>query len=69
MLLWCLKGVRICGKAFTSDSMRLAETVTGTMTYAFRHIKKSAEAAGVSVWDYLKRGAGKCLPGVDGTII
>ncbi|KAJ3047579.1 hypothetical protein HK097_011412 [Rhizophlyctis rosea] len=29
----------------------------GTMTYAFRHIKKSAEAAGVSVWDYLKRGA------------
>ncbi|KAJ3034407.1 hypothetical protein HDV00_005063 [Rhizophlyctis rosea] len=29
----------------------------GTMTFAFRHIARSAEAAGVTVWDYLKRGA------------
>ncbi|KNC97037.1 cation diffusion facilitator family transporter [Spizellomyces punctatus DAOM BR117] len=29
----------------------------GTMTYAWRHISKSAEAAGVSVLEYLRRGA------------
>ncbi|KAJ3173554.1 hypothetical protein HDU88_002640 [Geranomyces variabilis] len=29
----------------------------GTMTYAYQHISKSAQAAGVSVMDYLKRGA------------
>ncbi|KAJ3007614.1 hypothetical protein HKX48_009014 [Thoreauomyces humboldtii] len=29
----------------------------GTMTYAYRHIAKSAESAGVSVLDYLRKGA------------
>ncbi|KAI9099761.1 cation efflux family-domain-containing protein [Phlyctochytrium arcticum] len=28
-----------------------------TMTYAWRHLSKSAEEAGVSVWDFLRRGA------------
>ncbi|TPX56370.1 hypothetical protein PhCBS80983_g04583 [Powellomyces hirtus] len=44
----------------TSSWMALGASLLfegGTMTYAYRHIAKSAETAGVSVVDYLRRGA------------